>query len=70
MCAHRIFASIRALTSHQHLPQLVDHMPPACAKDLAFHLCGCKDRSGYYDDSTYEYLLVLLVTFKGYLLFS
>lgn len=45
-----------AVTSHQHLPQLIDHMPPGCAKDLAFHLCGCKDRSAYYDDSNYEYL--------------
>ena len=33
-----------AVTSHQHLPKLIDEMPPGCAKDLVFQLSGRSDR--------------------------
>ena len=33
-----------AVTSHQHLPKLIYEMPPGCAKDLVFQLCGHSDR--------------------------
>ena len=33
-----------AVTSHQQLPKLIDEMPPGCAKDLVFQLCGRSDR--------------------------
>ena len=32
------------VTSYQHLPKLIDEMPPGCAKDLVFQLCGHSDR--------------------------
>ena len=33
-----------AVTSHQHLPKLIDEMPPGSAKDLVFQLSGRSDR--------------------------
>ena len=38
------FKIMTAVTSHQHLPKLIDEMPPGCAKDLVFQLCGRSDR--------------------------
>lgn len=38
------FKIMTAVTSHQHLPKLIDEMPPGCAKDLVFQLSGRSDR--------------------------
>lgn len=32
------FKIMTVVTSHQHLPKLIDEMPPGCAKDLVFQL--------------------------------
>ena len=38
------FKIMTTVTSHQHLPKLIDEMPPGCAKDLVFQLCGHSDK--------------------------
>ena len=44
------FKIMTAVTSHQHLPKLIDEMPPGCAKDLVFQLCGHSDRLGSHHE--------------------
>ena len=42
---------MRAVTSHQCLPELIHEMPPGHAKDIALRLCGHTDRSATFHAS-------------------
>ena len=68
------FKIMTAVTSHQHLPKMIDEMPPGCAKDLVFQLCGRSDRLASHHaidmrvlSSIFSSLLtnVLMITQRG-----